>query len=122
MALIIPTASSTFADSTKTEGHPLSRKYVLAQFRSDADFEWVRLLRSFLVTEELKFALVREARPKLKSQRDVWKKIEAGVGQATIIVIDPAMFEDPVRESLESGKLFARDGITEKKLDRKSVV
>jgi hypothetical protein len=116
MSLIIPTASSTFADSCKTEGHPLSRKYVLAQFRSDADFEWVRRLRSMLVTEELKYAQFREARPKLKSQRDFWKKIEAGVGQATIVVIDPSPIENQVRQSLKSEKLSPQDGINNKLL------
>ncbi len=38
MALIIPTAVSTYGDATKTSG-PF-QKYILAQFRSDADLEW----------------------------------------------------------------------------------
>jgi len=85
----------------------------LAQFRSDADFEWVRQLRSILVTEELKYVQFHAARPKLKAQRNFWKKIEAGVGQATIIVIDPDPIETQIRQSIKSEKLSPKDGFTD---------
>jgi hypothetical protein len=114
MSLIIPTASSTFADSCKTEGRPLARKYVLAQFRSDAEFEWVRQLRSILVTAELKYKKFLEARPKLRTQRELWKKIESGVGQATIVVIDPDPIEAEVRPILTSNKASPDDAVIER--------
>jgi hypothetical protein len=67
MSLIIPTSfshSETYGDSTSTEGAPLS-KYVLAQYRSDADLNWVGELRASLVKDELKYKHFREARPRL---------------------------------------------------------
>lgn len=97
MALIIPVSYSTFGDSTTTEG-PL-RKYVLAQFRSDADLAWVMDLRAELVANELKYKAFREARPRIRKNQDLWKAVEAGVGQATIIVSDPAPLVDAVRDA-----------------------
>ena len=114
MSLVIPTTSSTYGDSTKTEGHALSRKYVLAQFRSDADLEWVHRLRAILVKEELKYIHFREARPKLKAQKELWERIESGVGQATIVVIDPDPVESEIRQYIKSEKLKPEDGVTDK--------
>ncbi len=99
MALIIPTSASTFGDATKTSG-PFQR-YILAQFRSDADLEWIRRARSKLVKAELKWSDVKEARPSLKKDRDLWTRIEKGVGQATIVVIDPGAYEPLVRDTLD---------------------
>ena len=104
MALIIPTAFSTyetFADSTSTEGGKL-RKYVLAQFRSNANLDWVGVLRARLVKDELKYRDFREVRPRLKKDRELWKKIEMGVGQASVIVIDPEQVYYAVESILES--------------------
>lgn len=97
MALIIPVSYSTYGDSTTTEG-PL-RKYVLAQFRSDADLSWVIDLRAELVKDELKYKAFREARPRLRKNRDLWQAFKLGVAQATIIVSDPAPLVDAVRDS-----------------------
>lgn len=97
MALIIPLSYSTYGDSTMTEG-PL-RKYVLAQFRSDADLGWVGDLRTELVVEELKYKAFREARPRLRSNEDLWSAVEKGMAQATIIVSDPAPVVHAVRSS-----------------------
>src|SRR5438094_364794 len=97
MALIIPAAGATYGDSTKTEGGAL-RKYVLAQFRDNANLDWVRDLRGVLVKQELKYRDVVEARPKLKLNRRLWARIERGVGQASIIVIDPQPLETAIRE------------------------
>ncbi len=102
MALIIPTAASTYGDSTTTEGGRL-RKYVLAQFRSDADLEWVRELRARLVKDELKYTIVRDARPRLRGEQPLWSRVEAGVGQASIIVIDPQPTEAQIRDAVEAG-------------------
>jgi len=97
MALIIPAAGATYGDSTKTEGGAL-RKYVLAQFRDDANLDWVRDLRGVLVKQELKYQDVVEARTKLKQNRRLWARVEGGVGQASIIVIDPQPLETAIRE------------------------
>ncbi|MGD0662053.1 MAG: hypothetical protein ABSD38_28685 [Syntrophorhabdales bacterium] len=114
MSLVIPTASSTYGDSTITEGAPLVRKHVLAQFRSDADLEWVRRLRAVLATEELKYINLREARPKLKRDKDLWHRVESGVAQATVVVIDPDPIEAEIRTSLKREKLTAQDGFDER--------
>jgi hypothetical protein len=99
MPIILPTAVSTYGDATKTEG-PL-QKYVLAVCRSNVDYEWVRLTRAALVKEELKYRDFIEARPKLRANKDLWAKIENGVGQATIVVIDPHEVEGLVRDTLD---------------------
>jgi hypothetical protein len=100
MALVIPGNCSTFGDSTLTEG-PL-RKYVLAQFRSDADLSWVAELRSQLATDELKFRLVHEHRVKLKQLTRLWSRVERGVAQATLVVSDPAPVAGLLRRSWDS--------------------
>jgi hypothetical protein len=97
MALIVPTASSTYADSVETGGGAL-RKYILAQYSSDANFEWVREVRAMLVKDELKYRDFREARSKLMSVRETWSRLENGLSEATIIVIDP----HPIAKSIEA--------------------
>jgi hypothetical protein len=108
MALIIPTTHSTYsvnegvrtyADSTRTEGGQLA-KYVLAQFRSDAQLTWVAELRRSLSTDELKWPQFKLNRPKLRELSQLWNRIEAGVGQGTIIVMDPHPVDRDVRELL----------------------
>src|ERR1700688_4076326 len=98
MALIIPTAVSTYGDATKTSDR--FQKYILAQFRSDADLEWVRRTRSKLVKAELKFGDIKDNRPSLRKDQNLWAQIEKGVGQGTIIVIDPGEYEPLARETL----------------------
>jgi hypothetical protein len=108
MALIIPSASSvysvsqgvrTYADATRTEGGHLA-KYVLAQFRSDSKLEWVAELRRLLTTEELKWLRFKDGRPKLKESAQLWSRIEAGVGQATVVIMDPDPVDRSVKELL----------------------
>lgn len=115
MALIIPTGFSTFADSTKTEG-PI-RKYILAQFRSDAELDWVGQLRTTMVVDEVKYGHFRNVRPRLRSNEHLWSKIEKGVSQATIIVIDPQPVQNSIRQYLkakgaEEGLDFDRKELT----------
>jgi len=86
MALILPATSSSFGDSTKTEGP--GRVYVLAQVPATADVEWVREVRALLQVPELKWNVLKQHRPRLKSDRALWRRIEAGVAQATIIAVD----------------------------------
>ena len=101
MPLIVPTASSTYADSVETGGGAL-RKYILAQYSSDADFEWVREVRGLLVKDELKYRDFREARPKLMSLKPTWPRVEKGLYQATIIVIDPEPFAKSIEAWLQN--------------------
>lgn len=113
MALLIPTASS-FADSSPSEGARLDKKYILAQFRGDADFNWVDPLRSALSVDELKWGIVRDRRARLKSaNRDLWKKVENGVAQATIVVIDPEPTVREIRLYAESEDMTEQDGLTD---------
>ncbi len=109
MALIIPTANSVwspgggvkaYADATRTEG-PLA-KYVLAQFRSDAKLEWVAELRQVLSVDELKWNSLEEKRPRLKDDADLWKRVEQGVAQATIVIVDPQPIDRQVKDLLRN--------------------
>jgi hypothetical protein len=103
MALIIPTSHSSFGDGTKTSGR--FQRYVLAQVRSDADLNWVQRLRGLLVKQELKYNDVKEKKPRLQKNRELWSQIEKGIGQATIIVIDPGAYEPMVRDTLDSADI-----------------
>jgi hypothetical protein len=119
MPLVIPTAATTYADSTNTGGEGLLRKYVLAQYRSDANHEWVRELRRLLVKDELKYEHFRGARPKLMHDRSLWGRIEAGVAQATVIIIDPEGVMEVLRahylgQDAEPGIDFTDDDLHEK--------
>lgn len=114
MSLIIPTAVSTYADASSTRtGGPL-RTYVLAQFRSDANLEWVRELRGILVKDELKCQDFAAARDKLKKDQALWARIEAGVGQASIIAIDPKPIDSSVREFFAAQNRVGDDAPSEK--------
>jgi hypothetical protein len=107
----------SFGDSTTTEGAPLS-KYVLAQFRSDANLDWVGELRARLLKDELKYVNLREARPRLKQNRKLWERIENGVGQASVIIIDPAPVYDWVEKVLrDSGAVKSVDYDDKKIID-----
>ncbi len=112
MALVIPTAATTFADATSTEGGA-RRQYVLAQFRSDASLEWVRELRAVLVTDELKYRGFRDARPRLRDECELWARIENGIGQATIIAIDPRPVEAEVRLAFREERRIPEEGFGE---------
>jgi hypothetical protein len=114
MSLIIPTGVSTYADASSTRtGGPL-RTYVLAQFRSDANLEWVRELRGILVKDELKHQDFAAARDKFKNDQSLWSRIEVGVGQASIIAIDPKPIDSSVREFFAAQNRVGDDAPTEK--------
>ena len=92
----------TYGDSTQTGGAWLDRKYILAQFRDDSDLQWVPQLREKLRTDELKHSKLRHEEESLQgSDPTFWRRVKRGVGQATIIVIDP----EPVRERIEDLRL-----------------
>lgn len=101
MALIIPTGVSTYGDATTTEGGRL-RRYVLAQFRSDANFEWVKELRARLVKDELKYSDFKAVRYRINEDRAFLARIKHGVGQASIIVIDPEPVEKEIRDLISA--------------------
>ena len=94
---------STYGDSTTTEG-PL-RKYILAQFRSDADFGWVGRVRAALVKDELKYRDFHPARPRLRQDKNLWTSIEKGLAQATIVIIDPGQYTELVTDLLDSAAI-----------------
>ncbi len=70
--------------------------YVLAQFRSNLNFEWVRELRGTLARNELKHKDLVDNQVCLRRDRALWKRVSNGLGQATIIVIDLTPIHDVV--------------------------
>jgi hypothetical protein len=91
-------ANFTYGDSSRTGDD----KYVLAQFRSDASLAWVGELRAFLVRDELKYKWFVPERHRVMSHPELWKRVENGVHQAEITIIDPRSYKDfAVAELLE---------------------
>jgi hypothetical protein len=91
----------------------LDRKYVLAQFRSDADFSWVKRLRAELVVDELKYKALIANRPRLKQKKELWRKVENGVGQAAIIIVDPEPTIKAIRANAANTGMTEHDGLTD---------
>ncbi|MGB7729927.1 MAG: hypothetical protein WBL50_17990 [Candidatus Acidiferrum sp.] len=91
-------ANFTYGDSSRTGDD----KYVLAQFRSDASLAWVGELRAFLVKDELKYKWFVPERHRVMSNPELWKRVENGVHQAEITIIDPRSYQDfAIAELLE---------------------
>jgi hypothetical protein len=91
-------ANFTYGDSSRTGDD----KYVLAQFRSDASLAWVGELRAFLVQDELKYKHFFPQRHRVRSNAELWRRVENGVHQAEITIIDPRSYKDfAVYELLE---------------------
>jgi hypothetical protein len=86
MALLLPTSFSSFGDATTTEGP--GRVYVLAQVRDTGNLDWVAEVRTLLDVPELKWEVFVGHRPRLRADRHLWSRIEAGIAQAAIIVVD----------------------------------
>lgn len=101
MALVIPTAKSTFGDATSTPEGPL-RRYILAQFPDDAPLDWVSEVRSLCVVDELKWKAFQLRRERLQAKKDLWSRIYKSMRSATIVVINPQETERAVRTELES--------------------
>ena len=99
----------TYGDASRTLGGRADGKYILAVYRSDADLAWVGQVRAALSTSELKYKQVDANRPRLHADKEMWRRLEQGVGQATIFVIDPSPVHREVREALE--RSGARDGV-----------
>ena len=93
MALIVPTSRSTFGDSTRMPGGPLS-PYVLAQVPLDVDFGWLSDIRRMALVDEVKWKVFQVRRELLQAKADLWLRITNAMGTATIIVIKPSYVAD----------------------------
>ena len=71
-------------------------KYVVAQFRSDASLGWVPGLRSFLHLPELKYRDFQPRRHQVQSNAEMWAKLQKGIQQAEITIVDPVVYKDAV--------------------------
>jgi len=71
-------------------------KYVVAQFRSDASLSWVPDLRSFLNLPELKYRDFQPRRHRVQSNAEMWTKLQNGIQQAEITIIDPQVYKERV--------------------------
>jgi hypothetical protein len=90
MALLYPISSSTFGDSRETSGSPALRKYVLAQFTADSDLAWVGRLRAKVLRDELKYRDFQPEQRRIRSSdAELFRAVENGISQATVVVIDP---------------------------------
>ncbi len=75
------------------------RKYILAQFQSDADLEWVTKLRARLGHDELKYKDFQPEHRRIKSsEAELYKIIQKGIAQAAVIVIDPGPIADMTKD------------------------
>lgn len=81
-----------YGDSCKTG----DRKYVIAQFRADASLSWVVDLRSCLSVRELKYKYFEPQLQRIKSNRELWRNVWAGVRQCEITITDPQEYKDNV--------------------------
>jgi hypothetical protein len=54
------------------------------------------------VKDELKYLDVRDALPRLEGDQGLWRSIRSGVGQATVVVIDPKPFANDVESSFRA--------------------
>jgi hypothetical protein len=71
-----------------------SDKYVIAQFRSEADLDWVNRLRAFFLKDELKYRDFQPERHRVQSKPELWARVVKGIGQAEITITDPKPYED----------------------------
>ncbi len=101
MPLVIPTARSTYADSTTVPGGHLST-YILAQLPDDISLDWVSEVRALCTVDELKWKIFQERRERLQSKATLWRRITASMRTATIVVIKPTIVEASIRASWES--------------------
>jgi len=79
-------------------------KYVLAQFRHDAMLAWVADLRSFLHLPELKYRDYQPRREQVNANRELSKRVSAGLQQAEITIIDLPMYQHlTIAELIDEG-------------------
>lgn len=85
-----PMPSFTYGDSSQTGDD----KYVIAQFRADANLAWVAELRAFLMKDELKYKWFHPERHRVEANSKLWKRVQDGVHQAEITIVDPHRYRD----------------------------
>ena len=83
-------ANFTYGDSCRSG----TDKYVIAQFRSDADLDWVSRLRAFFQKDELKYKDFQPERHRVESKPELWKSLVEGIRQAEITIMDPKPYEE----------------------------
>jgi ribosome biogenesis protein Tsr3 len=87
---LISTSHFAYGDSCQTGDD----KYVIAQFRSDSSLGWVHDLRSFLNKPELKYKWFHPERHRVMGKSELWKKVENGISQAEITIVDPRVYRE----------------------------
>lgn len=93
----------TFADSTKTPGqHVGDRCYILAQLPEDASLDWACELRVGLDGGELKYERYLSLRHRIQANTALWKRVQAGTAEATIVVIENRFYIHAIAYSLIS--------------------
>ncbi len=91
----------TFGDSTKTPGeHVDDRCYILAQFSERSNFDWARDLRAALGGSELKYLQYLSLRHRVQANKELWKRVQQGTTEATIVVIENSFYIDAIAYKL----------------------
>jgi hypothetical protein len=101
----------TFGDSTKTPGQYVDdRCYILAQFPETTNLEWARELRAALGGGELKYQKYLGLRHKVQADRKLWKRVQDGTAEATIVVIENSFYINAIAYRLsEQGADLGHD-------------
>ena len=100
MPLFVPQQSSTYSDATSTRGGELS-SYIHAQFRDDADLDWLDRVKAKLGrVDEVKSADIEENLHLIQGDRDLWERFLKGIGQASMIIVEPHRVADEIRDAV----------------------
>lgn len=87
----------TFGDSTKTPGQYVDdRCYILAQFPETCNLDWARDLRAALGGGELKYQKYLGFRHRVQANKKLWKQVQGGTAEATIVVIETNFYIDAI--------------------------
>lgn len=71
-------------------------KFVIAQYRADAQLAWVQDLRSHLQQKELKYKDFHRFRHKVQANAGLWAKVQQGIFQAEITITNPKPYRDAI--------------------------
>jgi hypothetical protein len=93
----------TFGDSTKTPGQFVTdRGYILAQFLENSNLDWARDLRAALGGDELKYQKYLTLRHRIQANKVLWKRVQDGTAEATVVVIENSYYIDAIAYRLKS--------------------
>jgi hypothetical protein len=93
----------TFGDSTKTPGQFVTdRGYILAQFLENSNLDWARDLRAALGGDELKYQKYLTLRHRIQANKALWKRVQDGTAEATVVVIENSYYIDAIAYRLKS--------------------